>query len=130
MLHQNREHPRCPVEVARRERPALNQTDNDRAMGRLRVCMRVLSAVLLALIARSVIDGANLAVVLTAALIALLLLASGALWLYGRRLEPHASASRTTTPNDRHETRIAVRIGTNRAERDRYYDPSRDRDIA
>jgi hypothetical protein len=108
MLHQNREHSAAPSRSPGGQRPALNQTDYDRAMGRLRVCMRVLSAVLLALIARSVVDGANLAVVLTAALIALLLLASGALWLYGRRLEPHASASRTATPNDRHEKRIAV----------------------
>jgi hypothetical protein len=70
--------------------------------------VRVLSAVLLALVARSVIDGPNLAVVLTEALIALLLLASGALWRYARRLEPHASASRTTTPTARRETRIAT----------------------
>ena len=131
MLHQNREHPAAPSRSPGGERPALNQTDYDRAMGRLRVCMRVLSAVLLALIARSVIDGANFAVVLTAALIALLLLASGALWLYGRRLEPH-------TPAPRAPPRLTTDLrsgspslsGTNRAERDRYYDPSRDRDIA
>jgi len=73
----------------------LNQAAYDRAIRRLRVCVRVLSAVLLALIARSVIDGANLAFVLTEALIALLLLASAALWRHGRRLQPHASASRT-----------------------------------
>jgi hypothetical protein len=77
-------------------------------MGRLRVCVRVPSAVLLALVARSVIDGASLAVVLTEALIALLLLASAALWRYGRRQEPHASASRTTTPAAQGENRIAV----------------------
>jgi hypothetical protein len=86
----------------------LNQADYDRAIGRLRVCARVLSAVLLALIARSVIDGASLAVVATEALIAVLLLASGALWRYGRRLEPHAGASRTTTPAARRERRIAA----------------------
>jgi hypothetical protein len=49
--------------------------------------MRVLSAVLLALVARSLIDGANLALVLTEAFIAVLLLASAVLWRYGRRLE-------------------------------------------
>jgi hypothetical protein len=130
MLHQNREHPAAPSRSPGGERPALNQTDYDRAMGRLRVCMRVLSAVLLALIARSVIDGANLAVVLAAALIALLLLASGVLWLYGRRLEPHASASRTATPKTDMRSGSPSPIGTNRAERHRYYDPSRDRDIA
>jgi hypothetical protein len=72
-------------------------------MGRLRICARVLSALLLALVARSVIDGANAAIVLTEALIAVLLLASGALWRYGRRLEPHASASRAATPAARPE---------------------------
>jgi hypothetical protein len=76
----------------------VNQELYERAIGRLRVCVRVLSAVLLALVARSVIDGANPAIVLAEALIALLLLASGALWRYGRRLEPHVSTSRTTTP--------------------------------
>jgi hypothetical protein len=69
------------------ERSALNQAAYDRAIGRLRVCMRVLSAVLLALVARSLIDGANLALVLTEAFIAVLLLASAVLWRYGRRLE-------------------------------------------
>jgi hypothetical protein len=76
----------------------------DRAIRRLRICVRALSAVLIALVARSVIDGANLAVVLTAAVIALLLSASAALWRYGRRLRPHASA----TPAARGEKRIAV----------------------
>jgi hypothetical protein len=86
----------------------LNQTAYDRAIQRLRICVRVLSAVLLALIARSVIDGANLAVILTAALFALLLLASAALWRDGRRVEQHASASRATTPTARAEKRIAI----------------------
>ncbi len=64
----------------------------DRAIRQLRVSVRVLSAVLLALIARSVIDGATLALLLSEALIAVLLLASGALWRYGRRIEPHTRA--------------------------------------
>jgi hypothetical protein len=76
-------------------------------MGRLRVCVGVLSAVLLALVARSVMDGANAAIVITEALIAALLLASGALWRYGRRLEPHARASRAATPAPRTDKRIA-----------------------
>jgi hypothetical protein len=76
----------------------LNQPDYDRAIRQLRVCVRVLSAVLLALIARSVIDGASLAVVVGEALIALLLLASAALWRYGRRLEPHARARTAGKP--------------------------------
>jgi hypothetical protein len=69
--------------------------------------VRVLSAVLLALVARSVIDGTNFAIALTEALIALLLLASGALWRYGRRREPHVSASRAATPAARPDQRIA-----------------------
>ena len=62
----------------------------ERAIRQLRVYVRVLSAVLLALVVRSVVDGTTLAVLLSEALIALLLLASGVLWRYGRRIEPHA----------------------------------------
>jgi hypothetical protein len=72
-----------------------HQAAYDRAIRQVRVCVRVLSAVLLALIAGSIINGASLAVVLTEALIALLLLASGALWRYGRRLAPHVRGSHT-----------------------------------
>ena len=49
---------------------------------------------MLALLARTVIDGPSLEVALAEALIALLLLTSGMLWQYGHRLQPHASASR------------------------------------
>lgn len=83
-------------------RPLANSSDGqdsasdlrtyNRAIRQLRVCVRVLSAVLLALTARSIIDGASLAVMLSEVLIALLLLVSGALWRYGRRLEPHSRA--------------------------------------
>jgi hypothetical protein len=59
--------------------------------------MRLLSAALLGLLARSVVDGANLAVALAMAAIALLLLASAVLWRYGRRQQPHAGASRAIT---------------------------------
>ena len=72
-----------------------HQAAYDRAIRQLRVCVRVLSAVLLALIAGSIINGASLAVVLTEALIALLLLASGVLWRYGRRLAPRVRGSHT-----------------------------------
>lgn len=58
------------------------------AMKRLRFCIRMLTPVLLALIARSVIAGPTLALVVTGALIALLLLASGQLWRRGRQLDP------------------------------------------
>jgi hypothetical protein len=69
-----------------------HQAAYDRAVRQLRVCVRVLSAVLLALIARSIIDGANLAVVLSGTVIVLLLLACVALWRYGRRIETRARA--------------------------------------
>ena len=59
---------------------------------------------MLALLARTVIDGPSLEVALAEALIALLLLTSGMLWQYGHRLQPHASA----TPAARGEKRIAV----------------------
>jgi uncharacterized membrane protein YfbV (UPF0208 family) len=75
----------------------FSQAAYDRAIRQLRVCMRILSAALLAVLAHSVIDGANLADAVATALIALLLLASGALWRYGRRRQPHAGASRTVT---------------------------------
>ncbi len=85
----------------------MNQAAYDGAIRRLRWGVVALSVVLLALVARSIIDGTNLAVALTEALTALLLLASGALWRYLRRLEPHASASRTNTPTARPEERIS-----------------------
>jgi hypothetical protein len=75
--------------------PMVNQAVLDHAMSRLRVCIRALSAVMLALLVRTVIDGASPAVVLTGAVIALLLLMSGMLWQYGRRLETRANTSRT-----------------------------------
>jgi hypothetical protein len=96
---------------------ALNQAAYDRAMGRLRVCVRVVSAVLLALLARTLTHGANLAVVVTEALITLLLLASTALWRHGRRLQPHTNASRTTTPTAEVASGSPSPVGTNRVER-------------
>jgi hypothetical protein len=86
-----------------REASASEQAAYDRAIRQLGVCVRVLSAALLALLAHSVIDGASLAVALVGALIVVLLLASGALWRYGRRVKPHASASRTVTRHARHD---------------------------
>jgi hypothetical protein len=86
-------------------------------MRSLRVCIRALSAVMLALLARAVIAGPSPAVVLTAALIALLLLVSGMLWQYGRRLELQARTLRTS-PGDRREERngAADRQGSSRTE--------------
>jgi uncharacterized membrane protein YfbV (UPF0208 family) len=81
----------------------LEQAAYDRAIRQLRVCMRLLSAALLGLLARIVVDGATVAVALAAAVVALLLLASGALWRYGRRVQPHASASRSIRRHARHD---------------------------
>jgi hypothetical protein len=55
----------------------------DRAMKRLRTCILGLSAVLLALLARAVIAGEDLAVAVAVTLTALLLFAAGWLWRYG-----------------------------------------------
>jgi hypothetical protein len=97
--------------------PTINQAVLDRAMRSLRVCIRALSAVMLALLARAVIAGPSPAVVLTAALIALLLLVSGMLWQYGRRLELQARTLRTG-PGDRREERNGAtdRQGSSRTE--------------
>jgi hypothetical protein len=86
-----------------REASASEQAAYDRAIRQLRVCMRLLSAALLGLLARIVVDGATLAVALAAAVVALLLLAAAALWRYGRRVQPHASASRTVTRHGRRD---------------------------
>jgi hypothetical protein len=97
----SRRRPRRCFPVSRssaRQHSALKQPAYDHAIRQLRVCVRVLSAVLIALIARSVVDGADLVVVLSAALIAFLLLASGVLWRYRRRLEPHARANTAGNP--------------------------------
>jgi hypothetical protein len=80
----------------------------DRAIRQLSVCLGVLSAVLVALVARSVIDGPTLTAVLAEALIAVLLLASRALWRYVRPLEAHASALGTATPAAGREKRVVV----------------------
>jgi hypothetical protein len=53
----------------------------------------LLCAVLLALVVRTVFDGPNLPVALTEAVVALLLLAAGKLWRYGRELRPDTSAA-------------------------------------
>jgi hypothetical protein len=86
----------------------MNRAAHARAMRQLRVFVRVLSAMLLALIAHCVIDGANLAVLIGGVLIALLLLVSGALWRYGLRVEPRASAPAAARPHARRDKQIGV----------------------
>jgi hypothetical protein len=91
----SREDVRPPLNPSGTENSESDQGTYGHTIRQLRVCVRVLSAVLLALIARSVINGASLAVVLTEALVAFLLLAAAALWRYARRIETRGRA-RTT----------------------------------
>jgi hypothetical protein len=71
---------------------AMSQATYERTMWRLRVTIRLLTVVLLALVARSVTDGLNVAAVITGTAIALLLIAAVGLWRQGRRLRPYADA--------------------------------------
>ncbi len=70
----------------RRATPLQQRPSYDRSMAQLRVTIRVLSAALLALLARIVVDGVTIADGLAEALIVVLLIASVGLWRYGRRL--------------------------------------------
>jgi hypothetical protein len=97
-------HDGADAPTVKADAPTVNQEGLDRAMRSLRVCVRALSAVMLALLARVVIDGPSPAVVLTGALVALLLLVSGMLWQYGRRLEAQGETSRNGAA-DRREDR-------------------------
>lgn len=60
------------------------------SLRRLSVCTKVLSAAMLASLARIFLDGVNLALALTAAMVAVLLAASLVLWRHGRRLQQRA----------------------------------------
>jgi hypothetical protein len=71
---------------------AMSQATYERTMWRLRVTIRLLTVVLLALVAHSVTDGLNVAAVITGTAIALLLIAAVGLWRQGRRLRPYANA--------------------------------------
>jgi hypothetical protein len=62
-------------------------------MRRLAVLVRILSVILAAVLARCVLDGLNLALGLTAAVVTALLLAAVALLLLGRRLKPGLESS-------------------------------------
>jgi hypothetical protein len=58
------------------------------------VCIKLLSAVLLALLARILLDGINLPIGLTTAVLLLLLGASLAMWRHGQRLQRALSHQR------------------------------------
>ena len=62
-------------------------------MRRLRVAIRLLTVVLLAVVSRSVIDGPNIADVITGTAIGLLLIASVGLWRHGRRIRLDADSA-------------------------------------
>jgi len=63
-----------------------------KTMRRLRMCIRLLSAVVLASTAHAVIDGLTAGISLALALTTALLLASLELWRVGSRREPHDTA--------------------------------------
>jgi hypothetical protein len=64
----------------------------ERSMSRLRLCNRILTVVLLALVARALLSGFTPAVELTATMIAVLLFASVLLTVHGRGLDPDRAA--------------------------------------
>jgi hypothetical protein len=77
----------------------------ERTMRRLRVTIRLLTVALLALVARSAIDGLNIADVITGTAIALLLIASVGLWRQGVRLPPDADARQSGSDDDNNNAR-------------------------
>jgi ABC-type proline/glycine betaine transport system permease subunit len=78
--------PRATLPGINDDRDATAQAIYERTMRRLSVAIRLLTVVLLALVARSVIDGLNIADVIAGTAIALLLIASVGLWRQGCRL--------------------------------------------
>lgn len=74
----------------------INRAVWERAMRQLNVCSRLLAAVLLALGARLVISGPTPLTLLSAAIVALLLLASLLLIRHGRRHQPRFRPSTPT----------------------------------
>lgn len=67
-------------------------------MRRLRVCIRLLSAVVLASVAHAVIDGLTAGIALALALTTALLLASVELWRVGSRRKPHDTTLQVSNP--------------------------------
>ena len=87
------------------------RADWQRIMRRLRVSSRVLAAVLAALAARAVLVGPTVAVGVSAAVVAVLLLASLMLSAEGRRLAPSppADGARATAPAEKQPERPRTR---------------------
>lgn len=86
-------------------RDPMTQAIYERTMSGRRVAIRVLTVVLLALLARSVTDGFNVADGITGTAIALLLITSVALWWQGRRLRPYADARQSDSDDNSARTR-------------------------
>jgi hypothetical protein len=78
-------------------RVVIAQEIYERTMCRLRVAIRLLAVVLLALVARGLIDGLTAADVISGTVIALLLIASVGLWRQGRRIRPDAGPRQAVT---------------------------------
>jgi hypothetical protein len=76
------------------DRQAVPQAIYERTMRRLRVAIRLLTVVLLAVVARSVSDGLSMAGGITGTAIALLLISSLGLWRQGRRMRPDVNDRR------------------------------------
>jgi xanthine/uracil permease len=70
----------------------MSQATYERTMRRLRATIRLLTVVLLALVAHSATDGLNVTAVITGTAIGWLLIAAVGLWRQGRRLRPYANA--------------------------------------
>lgn len=79
---------RGPSHLSASEGAELERAVWERVMRRLRVSTRLLSAVLLALVARAIGSGLGFAVELSATIVAFLLLVALLLTRQGRRLEP------------------------------------------
>jgi hypothetical protein len=73
----------------------------EREMRRLRVSVRLLTAILLALATRSIAAGITPTLGLTGAIVAVLLISSLVLTNHGRRLEPPASPERRSKDGTR-----------------------------
>jgi hypothetical protein len=100
----NRRHYGGAIRRPRRDRrPRLAREATQlygRELKRLKVWIRVLTALLAASIARVIVDGLSVSGGFAVAIAAVLLTASVALWRQGSRLTPGRGASRPTPPRE------------------------------
>ncbi len=83
-----------PSAIVRTAPAMLERAVWEREMRRLRITVRLLTAILLALAARAIVGGINPTLGLTCAVVAVVLVASLLLTNYGRALEPDESDER------------------------------------